>query len=67
MTKGTRVQFIRKNHIERYGIGGTVTNVQSVKSRPFGTITTLIDIKTDTGIDLQWPLSWVMRDTYLAS
>jgi hypothetical protein len=64
MTKGQTVQFVRKFHIERFGLTGVVTNVQRVQSRPSGSWTTLVDIKTATGVDLQWPLSWVRKDTY---
>ena len=66
MSKGTTVEFVKKHQIERYGLNGIVTNVQVVESR-FGTRTTLIDIKTATGIELQWPLTWVRRDTIIAA
>jgi len=66
IAKDTRVEFVRKHHIERYGLTGIITQVQVVESRPYGTRTTLVDILTDTGIELQWPLSQVRRDTYTA-
>lgn len=65
IAKDTRVEFIRKHHIARYGLTGIVTRVQVAESR-LGTRTTVVDILTDTGIHLQWPLSQVRRDTYTA-
>jgi hypothetical protein len=40
----------------RYGTTATVTGRQIVESRPFGTRKLLIDLKTETGIDLQWTI-----------
>ena len=61
---GQVVEFIRKHQIERYGLTGVVTNVQVVVARPFGTRTTLVDITTATGVQIQWPLAQVRRDTF---
>jgi len=63
MVKGTTVQFFRQHQIDRYGLTGTVTNVQDVISRPFGARTTFVDITTATGIKLQWPLGQTRKDT----
>lgn len=63
MQVGQTVQFIRKQQIERYGLTGIVTGVQVVESRPFGTRTTLVDLTTATGVQVQWPLRQVRRDT----
>lgn len=32
-------------------------------SRPFGAPITLVDIRTATGIELQWPVSLMQRET----
>lgn len=64
MNVGTTLHFVRKHHIARYGLAGKVTGLQTVEARPFGTRTTLVDITTDAGVELQWPLGWVRRDTY---
>ena len=62
---GDVVQFIRKADIERYGLTGRIEGVQVALSRPSGWPTTLVDIVTATGVQLQWPQSQVRRDTFV--
>jgi len=64
--RGDRLEFIRTYQIHQYGLGGRVEGVGTYQSRPYGTTVTTVDITTDTGVRLSWPLQWVRRDTIAA-
>ncbi len=48
-----------KRGFTSYGKTAIVQRVADVQGRPYGTITTLIDLLTENGTNIQWPQSWV--------
>jgi hypothetical protein len=57
--RGVLVRFKQDWVKTRYGATGRVISVQVALSRPFGARTTLVDIRTVNGTDVQWPLRLV--------
>ncbi len=59
---GQRLLFKYDHQVVRYGEGAAVVDAQLLESRPCGALTILVDLKTDSGKWLQWPLPKVRRE-----